>query len=91
MSKCKQCFKEIPLDQAQVGGVHMTCEHQYFHVKDVVMFQIWIEGDENNKCIISPYELEPMILGADEDDTYVVSKKNYSKGEIETLPEFTGF
>ena len=93
MSKCKNCGLEIDLNHAQVGGVHMNCEHEYFKVKSELRFNVWLEFDENNKCVVEPNELVSMLENTFEEDqdAYVVRAHKYTKYEIETMPEFTGF
>jgi hypothetical protein len=85
---CKNCHESIPIDHAQVGGVHMTCEHEYFHKKKTY-WQIWVDGLENNKCTVEPGALEGTL--EDADYFYCVQPKQMTKAEFDLMPEFTGF
>lgn len=89
MSFCKNCSEPIPINHVQVGGVHMNCEHEYFHTKNVLMFSVQTE-DRGTKCIVTMSDLVD-LLENDLDEKYLVQAKKMSKGEIESLPEFTGF
>lgn len=92
MSICKNCGKDIPLDHAQVGGVHMDCEHEYFHLKNQPMIKMKsINGGP--WCIVTAEEAVEMTLDSGDDESYETRLVlvMMSKGEIAALPEFTGW
>lgn len=90
MSNCKNCGGEIPINHAQIGGVHMACEHDYFHVKNQRMTKIRPIGG-GQWCVQSPNEVVPIFADGDEDSHYEIKIVMMSKGEIEALPEFDGW
>lgn len=91
--KCKNCRLELRPDFEQVGGVHMGCEFAYFKDKTELRYQVWLEGYENNKCVVEQHELDSMLCETwrEDSDAYVVRAHKYTKHEIEIMPEFTGF
>lgn len=87
MDKCKNCGGELPLDLTQIGGVHMYCEHEYFHEKNQRMIKVRpIHGGVGGWCIVDPKEIEAFPA-----DEYESEEVFMSKGQIEALPEHGGW
>lgn len=88
---CKSCDKILLLSERQVGGVHMDCEHKYFHEKTLRMIKIR-PGEGYPFVIITPKEAEEMLnyLSPGEDGFYIESIM-MAVGEVELLPEFEGW
>lgn len=89
--KCKNCNDDIPVNMVQVGGVHMHCEHEYFHSKKVPVYKIRpIDGGP--WVIETSHQAFMAILNdAETDSKFEVQVGVMSKGQIEALPEFTGW
>lgn len=92
-SGCKNCGEDIPLNHVQVGGVHMQCEQAYFHDKSIKMIKVRPPGC--TWCVMSVIEAKGLIDELDdengEEEALEFKVVFMSKGEIEALPEFTGW
>jgi hypothetical protein len=86
--KCKECYIDINIDHAQVGGVHMTCEYNFFYNKTESMIRLRPMSG-GSWCVVSPEAADDIIK--DSEEKYEVELVMYSKGEIENMPEHTGW
>lgn len=91
MNACKQCGEEIPLNHVQVGGVHLACEHDYFHKKDQKRILIRPLQNKSQWLVECPKSLIETLANADISEEFEIKLQMYSKGELEALPEFTGW
>jgi hypothetical protein len=88
---CKNCGDEIPLDHAQVGGVHMTCEHQYVNEKNQRMIKMRPNKDYPF-CVVTPVEAAQLVKDLDpQEDGYWIESVMMSKAEVNALEDFTGW
>lgn len=87
--KCLNCGTDIPLDHAQVGGVHMLCEHEYFHVP-LRMVKMRPKGG-GQWLIQAPNEVVHTLESSDLDSEYELQMTTMTKHEINSLAEFDGW
>lgn len=81
----------IPLNHTQVGGLHMSCEYEYFNLKTERMIKIR-PGKGFPYAIVTPQVAIDIITDLDpSEDGYEIKSVMMSKGEIEALVEFDGW
>jgi hypothetical protein len=91
MDKCKQCNEDLPINHAQVGGVHITCEHAYTNDKTERMIKMR-PGKGYPFAIVSPSEAAQLVEFLDpREDGYEISATLMTKLEVNSLPEFKGW
>ncbi len=100
MSICINCEKEIPLNHAQVGGVHITCEWQYYKEKSQLMFK-FRPLDCTPWVVVEKVDLDRELSQAARSDlesetetvfeVLPVMMTKYEKANIDKLTEFQGW
>ncbi len=88
---CKNCGLEILLNQEQVGGVHMSCEHDYFYAKTQRMTKVRPKGSP--WLVLDPAEAGSVLNeeSFNDGDVYEFQSVLMTKYEIDSMPEFEGW
>lgn len=88
MDTCKCCHGEILIDQPQVGGVHMRCEHNYFYQKNKV-FKVRPHGHGN--WLIGTEEVFEAIKADENGSDWEVKVCEMTHAQLDNLEEHDGW